>query len=342
MPKSVLLTGSQGFIGSYIAKELLEHDYTVVGVDNFSKYGKVIRSHDKHKNFIFVESDCSKSSFLEDMAKFDFDYIIAGAAMIGGISYFHKFAYDLLSTNEKIISNTFDLALERYKKNQLQKILVLSSSMVYENVSNWPTKENDLESCPPPSSTYGFQKLACEYFAKGAFEQHNLPYTIVRPFNCIGVGEEESIQDHEIMSGNIKLSLSHVVPDLIMKCLKGQDPLHILGSGSQIRHYTNGLDVAKGIRMCLENEKALNQDFNISNSMSTPVLDLAKLIWNKINPDKPFRFISDSPFEYDVEKRIPSTEKAKQVLGFEATISLDESLDEIITWMKKRYSILSD
>ena len=52
MPKSVLLTGSQGFIGSYIAKELLEHDYTVVGVDNFSKYGKVIRSHDKHKNFI--------------------------------------------------------------------------------------------------------------------------------------------------------------------------------------------------------------------------------------------------------------------------------------------------
>ena len=136
MPKSVLLTGSQGFIGSYIAKELLEHDYTVVGVDNFSKYGKVIRSHDKHKNFIFVESDCAKSSFLEDMAKFDFDYIIAGAAMIGGISYFHKFAYDLLSTNEKIISNTFDLALERYKKNQLQKILVLSSSMVYENVSD--------------------------------------------------------------------------------------------------------------------------------------------------------------------------------------------------------------
>lgn len=340
MSKSVLLTGSQGFIGSYIAKELLENDYTVVGVDNFSKYGKVVRSHDKNKNFIFVESDCSKPSFLKDMDKFDFDYIIAGAAMIGGISYFHKFAYDLLSINEKINSNTFDLALERYKKNQLQKILVVSSSMVYENVSNWPTKENDLESCPPPSSTYGFQKLACEYFAKGAFEQHNLPYTIVRPFNCIGVGEEESIQDHEIMSGNIQLSLSHVVPDLIMKCLKGQDPLHILGSGSQIRHYTNGLDIAKGIRVCLEHEKALNQDFNISTSVSTSVLDLAKLIWSKINPDKPFRFISDNPFENDVEKRIPSTEKAKQVLGFESTISLDKSLDEIITWMKKRYSIL--
>jgi nucleoside-diphosphate-sugar epimerase len=214
--------------------------------------------------------------------------------------------------------------------------------MVYENVSNWPTKENDLESCPPPSSTYGFQKLACEYFAKGAFEQHNLPYTIVRPFNCIGVGEEESIQDHEIMSGNIQLSLSHVVPDLIMKCLKGQDPLHILGSGSQIRHYTNGLDIAKGIRVCLEHEKALNQDFNISTSVSTSVLDLAKLIWSKIDPDKPFRFISDNPFENDVEKRIPSTEKAKQVLGFESTISLDKSLDEIIAWMKKRYSILSN
>lgn len=335
--KNILVTGSQGFIGSYVCKELLNHDYQVVGVDNFSKYGQLIREHDKHDRFTLINEDCSKKSFLNKMKNFKFDYIIAGAAMIGGISYFHKYAYDLLATNERIIANTFDLAIERFRKGELKKILVLSSSMVFENVSKWPTEELYLLECRPPSSTYGFQKLSCEYFAKGANEQYGLPFTIVRPFNCIGIGEEESIEEHEVTSGNIKLTLSHVVPDLILKCLKGQDPLHIFGSGNQIRHYTNGLDIARGIRICLEHPDALNNDFNISSPASTTVLELAKMIWEKINPRKPFRYESDTPFEYDVEKRIPSITKAKDVLGFQANISLSESLDEIILWLKRKY-----
>ena len=336
MNKKILLTGSQGFIGSYITNELLDNGYSVIGVDNFSKYGKLTRAHDKHKNFQLLEEDCSNSSFSDKVKDYQFDYIIAGAAMTVGISYFHKYAYDLIATNERIISNTFDLALQRYKKNELKKILVLSSSMVFENTSKWPSVESELSSCPPPSSTYGFQKLSCEFFAKGAFEQYGLPYTIVRPFNCIGIGEEESIKEHEVTSGNIKLNLSHVVPDLILKCLKGQDPLHIFGSGNQIRHYTNGLDISRGIRICLEHSKALNEDFNISSPESTTVLELAKMIWDKINPDKQFRYESDTPFKYDVEKRIPSVSKAKDMLGFETTISLSDSLDEVISWMKNK------
>lgn len=339
MKGTVLVTGSQGFIGTYICQELLNNDYNVVGVDNFSKYGKLTRGHDKHPNFKFYEEDCSKNDFLDRLNDVKFDYIIAGAAMIGGIAYFHKYAYDLIAINERIIANTFDLALQRFNKGELKKILVLSSSMVYENTTQWPSEEFNLSSCPPPSSTYGFQKLSCEFFAKGAFEQYGLPYTIIRPFNCIGVGEEESIEEHEVTSGNIKLNLSHVVPDLILKCLKGQDPLHIFGTGNQIRHYTNGLDIAKGIRICLEHPSALNEDFNISNSVSTTVLELAKMIWDKINPDKEFCYESDEPFEYDVEKRIPSVSKSKKILNFEASISLSDSLDEVILWMKKKQNI---
>ena len=274
------------------------------------------------------------------MKEYDFDYIMAGAAMIGGISYFHKYAYDLLATNERIISNTFDIAIERFKNKLLKKIVVLSSSMVFENATEWPTNESHLTECPPPSSTYGFQKLACEFFTKGAWEQYGLPFTIVRPFNCIGVGEEEAIGEHQVSSGNIKLTLSHVVPDLINKCLKGQDPLHILGKGDQIRQYTNGKDIARGIRICFESEKAKNQDFNIGHSKSTTVLELAKLIWDRINPDKPFSYVSDPPFEYDVQKRIPSLKKAKEILGFEAKISLEDSLDEVISWMKEHSKII--
>ena len=89
---------------------------------------------------------------------------------------------------------------------------------------------------PPPHSTYGFQKLACEYFARGAWEQYKLPYTIVRPFNCVGIGEGRALNAPAILSGNVKLAMSHVLPDLVLKVLSGQDPLHMLGSGKQVRH----------------------------------------------------------------------------------------------------------
>ena len=144
--------------------------------------------------------------------------------MIGGISYFHEFAYDLLAENERITAATFDAAVDALKRGRLKKINVLSSSMVYENATEFPTPEGAQRRCPPPISTYGFQKLATEYFARGAWEQYHLPYTIIRPFNCVGIGERRALRDHDVMSGNVKLAMSHVVPDLVQKVLKGAGP----------------------------------------------------------------------------------------------------------------------
>jgi nucleoside-diphosphate-sugar epimerase len=333
--KKVLLTGSQGFIGSYICNELLNNGYKVIGVDNYQKYGKIARPHDNHPNFKLYALNILDSEFLKVVEEEQPNIIIAGAAMIGGISYFHKFAYDLLATNERILAQTFDAAIEGHKKGWLERIVVLSSSMVFEETTTYPTPESDIKKIPPPSSTYGFQKLASEYFAKGAWEQYGLPYSIVRPFNCVGIGEEKSITEHEITSGNVKLMLSHVLPDLVNKTLKGQDPLHILGDGNQIRCYTNGKDLARGIRMVIESEKAINEDFNISTPQGTSVLELAKVVWNIINPNKEFKYISNDPFEYDVQKRIPNINKAKEILGFESEILLEESVKEVIEYLKK-------
>jgi nucleoside-diphosphate-sugar epimerase len=133
----------------------------------------------------------------------------------------------------------------------------------------------------------------------------------------------------------VDLALSHVVPDIVQKVLKGQSPLHLLGNGEQIRHYTYGGDLARGIVTAMQHPSALNEDFNLSTAVSTTVLDLAKLIWKKINGDAPFEATFDSPYDHDVQKRIPSVEKAKQVLGFEATTSLDEMLDEVIPWIEQ-------
>ncbi len=229
----------------------------------------------------------------------DVDQVVAGAALIGGISYFHEFAYDLLSQNERITAATFDAAIEAHKRGTLKKINVISSSMVYENAAVWPTPEGEQRRCPPPSSTYGFQKLATEYFTQGAWEQYQLPYTIIRPFNCVGIGERRAKSEKEVLSGNVKLAMSHVVPDLVQKVIKGQDPLHILGDGQQVRHYTYGADLARGIRVCIEHPKALNDDFNISTAASTTVLELAALIWQKLRPGVPFRHVSDPAYSYE-------------------------------------------
>jgi nucleoside-diphosphate-sugar epimerase len=254
--------------------------------------------------------------------------------MIGGISYFHAFAYDLLAENERITAASFDAAIHAYKNAKLQKITVLSSSMVFESTDRFPTPESALVDCPPPRSTYGFQKLATEYFAKGAFEQYGLPYTIARPFNCVGIGEKRAVRDADVVSGNVKLAMSHVVPDLVQKVLKGQDPLHILGSGNQVRHYTYGGDLARGIRLCIEHPAAKNEDFNLSTPVATPVLELGKLIWKKINNGtRPFRYVSDNPYEYDVQMRSPDVSKAERLLGFRAETGLSEILDEVIPWI---------
>jgi nucleoside-diphosphate-sugar epimerase len=138
------------------------------------------------------------------------------------------------------------------------------------------------------------------------------------------------------MSGNIKLAMSHVVPDLVQKTLKGQDPLHILGDGHQIRHYTYGGDLARGIATAIEHPAALGQDFNLSTTASTTVLELAELIWHKIKgPDTPFRHICDEPFAHDVAKRIPDVSKANRLLDFEATTTLDAMLDKVIPWIRQ-------
>jgi len=331
----ICVTGSQGFIGSYLCQELLDCGYEVVGVDNYSKYGFVARPHDNHHGFSFYTLD-----IVRDYKEFAYiareekpDVMVALAAMIGGISYFHKYAYDLLATNERILANTFDISLDLFKKNVLKKIVVISSSMVFERATVYPTPESHIADCPAPKSTYGFQKLASEYFCKGAYEQWKLPYTIARPFNCVGVGEQEAA-----LSGNEKILLSHVLPDLVFKTLrlKKDDALPILGDGSQVRHYTNGRDVARGIRLCVE-DKNLNMDYNISSPVATTVKELGEKVWQQVHGTEARFAFMDQPYQYDVQLRSPDVSKAEKYLGFTAEIPLVQSVKEVAEWMQLNY-----
>jgi len=331
----ILVTGAAGFIGGYLVQELLDRGHEVVGLDNFSKYGRVAKSYEMEARYRLVEGDAKDVALLHELLE-GCDHFVAGAAMIGGIAYFHEFAYDLLAENERLTAAAFDAAIAAHREGSLRKITVLSSSMVFENATVFPTPESEVRSGPPPFSAYGFQKLACEYFAQGAWQQYKLPYTICRPFNCVGIGERRALADREIPSGNLKLAMSHVLPDLVQKILRGQDPLHILGAGDQVRCYTYGGDLARGIAECIFHERAAGQDFNLSTPRATTVLELAELVWRKVHGEaKPFAYVSDAPYEHDVPRRLPDTRKAKELLGFEATTPLDTVLDEVIPWIRE-------
>jgi nucleoside-diphosphate-sugar epimerase len=333
--KTVLVTGSAGFIGGYIVEEALAKGYRVIGLDNYSKYGPVKKSYDDHPDYRLVVGDVRDTDLLSGLLG-EAQHFIAGAALIGGISYFHTYAYDLLAQNERIIASSVDAALAaKAAGGPLEKVTYMSSSMVFESTDRWPSKEGDERMVPPPLSSYGFQKLAVEYFARAAWDQYRLPYTIVRPFNCVGIGESRALGDVEIESGNVKLAMSHVVPDLVQKVLRGQNPLHILGAGDQVRHYTYGGDLARGIVLTLDHPAALNDDFNISTPVGHTVLELAEIIWRKIHgPGVPFAYVSDEGFEHDVQKRVPDVTKAREVLGFEAGTRLEDMLDEVIPWIE--------
>jgi UDP-glucose 4-epimerase len=332
---TVLVSGSAGFIGGYVVEELLRRGHSVIGIDDHSKYGPVAKSYDDHPDYRLVVGDARDTALLTELL-LECDHFIAGAALIGGISYFHAYAYDLLATNERIMAASCDAALAAHRDGRLQKVTYISSSMVFESAEEWPSAEGSERHIPPPRSSYGFQKLAVEYFARAAWDQYQLPYTIVRPFNCVGIGEARALGDAEVLSGNVRLAMSHVVPDLVQKVLKGQDPLHVLGDGTQVRHYTYGGDLARGIVTAMEHPDARNEDFNLSTAESTTVRELAEVIWRKIKgPDVPLRLVSDPAFEHDVARRVPATGKAERVLGFRATTTLEEMLDEVVPWIEK-------
>lgn len=334
---NILLTGSQGFIGSYVAEELLNNGYKVIGIDNYSKYGAIPREHNRHPNFKLMYTDITGiklhhwlSWCLEQRIPNEINYIVHLAAKIGGIKYFHQYPYDLLSSNAAIDKAICDLAIVLKPK----KIIYFSSSMVYER-GEAPHREDDILTIPPPRSTYGFSKLAGEYNCKGLFEQYGIKYHIIRPFNCIGITEDKALDEKPGDLDEFGISLAHVIPDFIYKALKKLDPFPIYGDGSQIRCFTHGKDIAKATRLIMECDRK-NADYNVVRYEPITMLDLGKKIWDKINPDLPFNPTFLKPFKYDVKERTATSSCLYEELGFKPEISLDESLDESIEHMKEK------
>jgi nucleoside-diphosphate-sugar epimerase len=317
--KRVLVTGGAGTIGSAVVRRLLrDGDWEPRVSDEREAPGWMTESCEVHRGDLRLADESRKATA-------GCSHVIHLAAIVGGIANFHKLPHTLLEVNNGLYNSVFRAALEE----PVERLLYVSSSMVFENATEFPTTEEHVRVCPAPWSAYGFSKLAGEVYCRALHDEHGLPFTICRPFNAYGPGE---LPDAEP-------GIAHAVPDLIKKVLSGQEPLEIFGSGEQTRTLTHVDDIADGIVTALGHPAAVNEDFNISASDERTMAEIAALIWEACGRDPAEFSLRHLPtFEVDVQRRWPSVEKARRLLGWEAQVDLRTGLGTTVEWLREQAS----
>lgn len=329
----VVVLGGQGFVGSYICNELLDQGHEVYSIDNYSRYGKIDRPQDYRGGFCFYEVDIKSPRYLSIMAELQPEIIVSAAAEVGGIDYFSNYQYDVLDNNNLLNHNIFRSAIGC---NNLKRLIVLSSIMVYSEMRNW---KNSHEGINPilPTNSYALHKIVLEESARHCYEQYKVPYTILRLCNVLGVGEDKSL------IGNEKMTMSHVVPDLINKLMiEKQFPLPIKGDGSQQRMYINGTDVANAVSLVLDNMIiSANQTYNLGTKEPTSVHKLAEIIFSKVLPNYPVKLIPSASPKADIQLCAANSDKIRQELGWEESMSLEDSIEEVVDYIKSKHETIS-
>ncbi len=313
--KRVLVTGGAGMIGCATVRRLLRDQAWEVRVADHREAPDWIREGcEIHTGDLRDPSTAAR-------AVTGCSHVIHLAAIVGGIANFHKLPYTLTAVNSALTHGLIAAALD----NDTDRFLYVSSSMVFERATEFPTPETHLPDCPVPNSAYGFSKLAGEVATRAAHDEHGLTFTICRPFNAYGPGE---LPDPD------EPGIAHAVPDLIAKSLTRPARLSIFGTGEQTRTLTHVDDIADGIVTALGSPAAENEDFNISATDELTIADIARRIWMACGNDPDELQLEHLPsFTVDVQRRWPSTEKARRQLGWQTQIPLEAGLAQTVDWL---------
>jgi UDP-glucose 4-epimerase len=316
----VLVTGGAGTIGAAVVRRLLADPAYEVRVSDQRPAPQWMREG--------CEVHTGDLRVLEQ-ARTAMDgctHVIHLAAIVGGIANFHRLPHTLTEVNNALYNAVIRAALDL----EVERFTYVSSSMVFERATEFPTTEAHLPDCPTPESAYGFSKLTGEVYCRAAHDEHGLQYTICRPFNAYGPGEAPDPEP----------GIAHAVPDLIAKVLAGQQPLQIFGSGEQTRTLTHVDDIADGVVTATSSPKGLNEDFNISAARELTVAEIARIVWVACGKDPADFALEHLPsFAVDVPRRWPSVEKARELLDWQARIELEEGIAATVEWIRERGSI---
>ncbi len=312
----VLVTGGAGTIGAAVVRRLLNEP------------GFEVRIADSREPAEWMAAACEvyqgdlRDLAVANKATEQCTHVIHLAAIVGGIANFHKLPFTLTELNNQVTGTVAHASIDR----DVERFVYVSSSMVFENATEYPTTEAYLPACPTPTSAYGFSKLSGEVYTRAAHDQYGLRFTICRPFNAYGPGE---LPDRD------EPGIAHMVPDVIAKVQSGQSPLQIFGDGTQTRTLTHVDDIADGIVTAMTSPAGLNEDFNISASEELTVAEIAAVIWEVCGNDPAqLRFEHLPSFAVDVVRRWPSVEKARRLLGWEAQIPLRDGIAATAEWLR--------
>jgi UDP-glucose 4-epimerase len=317
--KRVLVTGGAGTIGSAVVRRLIsDPDYEVRVSDQRSAPQWMRESCEVHTGDLRVLDEARRATD-------GCSHVIHLAAIVGGIANFHKLPHTLTEVNAALYNAVVRAALD----HDVERFVYVSSSMVFERATEYPTTEEHVWDCPMPRSAYGFSKLTGEVYVHAAHDEHGLPYTICRPFNAYGPGEVPEDEP----------GIAHAVPDLIRKCLTLPPgaPLPIFGDGTHTRTLTHIDDIADGIVAAMSSPAGLNEDFNVSASDELTVAEIARIVWEECGRDpEAFALVHEPTFAVDVVRRWPSVEKAQRILGWQARIGVREGIAQTAEWLRGR------
>ncbi|MEA2226791.1 MAG: UDP-glucose 4-epimerase [Solirubrobacteraceae bacterium] len=317
--KRVLVTGGAGTIGSAVVRRLIsDPDYEVRVSDQRSAPQWMRESCEVHTGDLRVLDEARRATD-------GCSHVIHLAAIVGGIANFHKLPHTLTEVNAALYNAVVRAALD----HDVERFVYVSSSMVFERATEYPTTEEHVWDCPMPRSAYGFSKLTGEVYVHAAHDEHGLPYTICRPFNAYGPGEVPEDEP----------GIAHAVPDLIRKCLTLPPgaPLPIFGDGTHTRTLTHIDDIADGIVAAMSSPAGLNEDFNVSASDELTVAEIARIVWEECGRDpEAFALVHEPTFAVDVVRRWPSVEKAQRILGWQARIGVRDGIAQTAEWLRGR------
>lgn len=317
----VIITGAAGFIGSNLARHLLDSGHKVSGIDNFS-YGfeRNVAALRSNKNFYFVHGDVRDKSVLDK---------IRGDAIVHLASQKiprYSNALNTLDDNTTMIKNV----VAKCAQDKI-KIIYASTSDVYGKNPNVPySEESDLTvgKSEVKRWAYAISKIYGEHYIIANHDEYGLNYTIARFFGSYGYN-----QNLTWWGGPQSVFINQALTDL---------PIEIHGDGKQTRTFTFIKDTVEGLSRCIFHPNASNQVFNIAAEPNEEIsiLELGKLIWQLVRGDKSepkINFIPYSSFgNYeDVMRRVPDITKIKSMLGYKPVYGLKEGLRETIKWQSE-------
>ena len=318
--KRIVITGGAGFIGTTLARRLVDEN-EIVALDNLHRDTLGGTSLAEHPNFRFVQGDVLDSPFLAEV--FQGATHLVHAAAIAGVDTVLESPVRTMRVNLIGTYNALEAALAT--RDTVERVIEFSTSEVFGTYAYKVDEEHVTTqgSVGEARWTYAVSKLAGEHMARAYYDELGLPTVAVRPFNVYGPGQ--------IGGGAIRA--------FIETALEGRD-LVIHGDGSQIRAWCYVDDMVEALLLALEHPNAVGESFNVGNARSAvTIYDLAQRI--KRLTECPGELVF-RPLHYtDVELRIPNVDKARQLLGFEAKVELDEGLARTIAWYREKLGAAS-